>query len=171
MAGLIILIERPIKVGDIVDVGRVSGRVLDIRVRSTIIQTRDNITIIVPNSKFVAEEVTNDSYLGQKIRLHVRVRVPHDADLQKVRGLLCQAAGSHEKVFKDPAPIVVFEDFGDSALQFDVRFWCDDIWHLERISSEIRFEIARLFRENGIIIPVNQHNVHMVEDAPVPFKS
>jgi small-conductance mechanosensitive channel len=161
MAGLIILIERPIKVGDIVNVGNTSGRVLDIRVRSTVIETRDNVTIIIPNSKFVSEEVTNDSYSGQTIRHHIRVGVAYGSDVEKVKKLLCTAGANHEKTLKNPPPAALLEDFGDSSLNFDLRFWCSDIWHMEKISSDIRCDIDRLFRENNVEIPFPQRDIHI----------
>ncbi|MCC6137309.1 MAG: mechanosensitive ion channel [Bdellovibrionaceae bacterium] len=160
ISGLILLIERPIKVGDIVKVGDTSGKVLDIRVRSTVIQTRDNVTIIVPNSKFVAEDVTNESYLGEKVRHHIRVSVSYGSDVKMVQDTLCSAAHSNENVLKTPAPIVLLEDFGDSTLNFDLRFWCNDIWHIERISSDIRCEIDKLFREKNIEIPFPQRDLN-----------
>lgn len=161
ISGLILLIERPIKVGDIVKVGNASGRVLDIRVRSTVVQTRDNVTIIVPNSKFVSEEVTNDSYLGQKIRHHIRVGVAYGSDVKKVKDILCKAAVINDSTLNDPPPEAFFEDFGDSSLNFDLRFWSADIWHIERISSDLRCDIDRMFREAGIEIPFPQRDVHI----------
>jgi small-conductance mechanosensitive channel len=160
ISGIIILIERPIKVGDIIRVGSASGRVIDIRVRSSIIQTRDEISIIVPNSKLISEEVISDSYSGQRIRQHVRVGVAYGTDVEKVKTLLCQAALSQEKVLKDPPPSVIFENFGDSSLDFDLRYWCTDIWMMELTSSDIRCKIDALFKQNQIEIPFPQRDLN-----------
>lgn len=170
ISGLILLIERPIKVGDIVKVGNTLGRVLDIRVRSTIIQTRDNVTIIVPNSKFVSEEVTNESYLGDKIRHHIAVGVAYGSDVDKVKALLCQAASEHDQVLKDPEPNVLVMDFGDSAIQFDLRFWSTNIWQIEVISSDIRCSISRMFRDEKIEIPFPQTDINFKPENLEKFK-
>lgn len=159
ISGLILLIERPIKVGDIVNVGNTSGRILDIRVRSTVIQTRDNATIIVPNSKFVSEEVTNESYLGEKIRYHIGVGVAYGSDIEKVKAALCNAAGSDDRVLKDPPPRALLVEFGDSAINFDLRFWSEDIWHIEQVSSDIRCTIGKLFKDELIDIPFPQREL------------
>lgn len=160
-SGIIILIERPIKVGDIIRVGDTSGRIVDIRVRSTIVQTRDDISIIVPNSKLVSEEVINQSFTGQRIRQHVRVGVAYGSNIDLVQSLLIEAAKNHSKVLTSPVPICVFEDFGDSSLNFDIRFWCSDIWEMENICSDIRCQIDRLFRENQVSIPFPQRDIHI----------
>lgn len=161
ISGIIILIERPIKVGDIIRVGTASGRVLDIRVRSSVIQTRDDVTIILPNSKILSEEVISDSYSGHKIRQHVHVGVAYGSDVALVKKLLCQAAVSQKNVFQEPLPVAIFEEFGDSSLNFDLRFWCSDIWHMDQINSDIRTEIDRLFRENQVEIPFPQRDLHI----------
>lgn len=165
-SGIIILIERPIKVGDIIRVGSVSGRVIDIYVRSTVIQTRDDISIIVPNSKLVSEEVINESYTGEKIRQHIRVGVSYGSDLEKVSSLLILAAQGNARVLKTPAPIAIFEDFGESSLNFDLRFYCSDIWEMDAICSQIRFEINRLFKEESIEIPFPQRDLHVKYVVP-----
>ncbi len=161
ISGIIILIERPVKVGDIIKVGSSTGRVIDIRVRSSIIQTRDEVTIIIPNSKLISEEVVSDSFSGQRIRQHIHVGVAYGSDVNKVRDLLAKAALSQEEVMTEPAPEAIFEDFGDSSLNFDLRFWCANIWSIEKISSDIRFEIDRLFREEKVEIPFPQRDLHI----------
>ncbi len=166
ISGIIILIERPVKVGDIIRVGNASGRIIDIRVRSTVVQTRDEVTIIVPNSKLISEEVINDSYSGQKIRLHVRVGVAYGSNVKQVKEILMKAALGHEKVVQNPPPVALFEDFGDSSLKFDLRFWCSDIWKMETISSDIRTEIDTLFREAKIEIPFPRFDVNIRDKFP-----
>lgn len=167
ISGIIILIERPVKVGDIVHVGNAVGRITDIHVRSTIIQTRDDVAIIVPNSKLVSEEVINASFSGNKIRQHIRVGVSYGSNTGKVRELLLAEASAHPKVLKSPQPIVVFEDFGDSSLNFDLRFFCDDIWLVDIICSDLRFQINESFKLNNIQIPFPQRDVHLISNAKI----
>lgn len=164
ISGIILLVERPIKVGDIIKVGTTSGKVVDIRVRSTVVQTRDDVTIIVPNSKFISEEVVNDSYSGKVIRQHLRVGVGYGSDVDKVQHLLCEAAMKHPKVLHEPKPKALFEDFGDSSLNFDLRFWSSEIWLIETVTSEIRKSILNEFRKENIEIPFPQRDVHIKQN-------
>ncbi|CAN5409854.1 mechanosensitive ion channel [soil metagenome] len=161
ISGIIILIERPIKVGDLIHVGSSSGRVMDIRVRSTIIQTFDDVTIIVPNSKLLSEELINDSFSGQRIRKHVKIGVAYGSDIEKVKALLRESASHHPKVLSEPAPNVLFANFGDSSLDFDLRFWCADLLDMDLTASDIRSNIDRLFRENKIEIPFPQRDINI----------
>lgn len=170
ISGIIILIERPIKVGDLIHVGSSSGRVLDIRVRSTIIQTSDDVTIIVPNSKLLAEEVINDTFSGQRIRKHVRVGVAYGSDIEKVKRLLCQSAEGHPKVLAQPAATALFINFGDSSLDFDLRFWCSDLQEMDQTTSDIRTKIDHLFRENKIEIPFPQRDLNIRSREPEGIK-
>lgn len=163
ISGIIILIERPIKVGDIIEVGSTTGRVLEIRVRSTIIQTRDDISIIVPNSKIVAEEVINESFSGKRIRLHIQVGVAYGSDLSKVKALLLEAASNNSEVLTEPKPDVIFSAFGTSSLDFDLRIWTNQLWQEKRLRSEIRFKIDSLFRNNNITIPFPQQDIYIKE--------
>lgn len=161
ISGIVVLIERPIKLGDIIRVGSTSGKIIDIRVRSTIVRTRDDVTIIVPNSKFLSEEVFNESYTGQQIRQHIRIGVAYGSDVAHVKELLCQAAVNHPKVLPDPGPRAIFLDFGDSALVFDLRFWCSEIWDMDQTTSDIRCEIDKVFKSHNIIIPFPQSDVYL----------
>ncbi|MCJ8277388.1 MAG: mechanosensitive ion channel, partial [Bdellovibrionales bacterium] len=121
VSGLIILLERPIKKGDIVEVKGVSGRVLDIKARSTLILTRDDVVIVVPNSQFITEQVVNDSFSGDKLRLHVKIGVSYGSDTDKVTQILMDVAQKHDKILKSPPPTVTFDDFADSSLNFSLR--------------------------------------------------
>ena len=161
ISGIIILIERPIKVGDMIHVGAYSGKVVDIRVRSTIIQSSDDVTIIVPNSKLLSDEVVNDSFSGQRIRKHVGIGVAYGTDVEKVKRVLCEAAAGHPKVLADPEPKAIFTNFGDSSLDFDLCFWCTDINEMDVTASDIRTKIDRLFRENKIEIPFPQRDLNI----------
>ncbi len=161
ISGLIILLERPIKHGDLIQVGSTTGRVVDIRGRSTLIQTRDDISIIVPNSEFIAQQVVNSSFSGDKIRLHVRVGVAYGSDVDLVRTVLLRVASENPNVLNDPLPQVIFENFGESSLDFDLRVWVTDLWANDVILSDLRFVIDREFRKSGITIPFPQRDLHL----------
>lgn len=172
MSGVIILLERPIKKGDIVQVGNTSGRVLDIKARSTLILTRDDVVIIVPNSAFITEQVVNDSFSGDKLRLHVDVGVSYGSDVDKVTEVLMSVANSHEKVLKSPPPTVILKNFGDSSLNFTLRIWTQELWFFDLLMSELRYEIVRQFHENGVTIPFPQRDLHIktVAEGPLAIK-
>ena len=153
ISGIIILLERPIKQNDIVVVGGVSGRVRDIRVRSTFIETRDDVAIIVPNSLFIAEQVINDSFSGHKIRRTLKVGVAYGSDIEKVTNILMEIANNHEQIIKNPGPRILFMDFGSSSLDFELRFWVEELWTTDVILSDLRYTIDHEFRKENINIP------------------
>lgn len=161
ISGIIMLLERPIKKGDIVQVGDTSGRVLDIKARSTLILTRDDVVIIVPNSDFITKQVVNDSFSGNKLRLHIKVGVAYGSDVDKVTEVLLKVAASHDKVLKSPPPTVVLEDFADSSLNFTLRIWTSELWFFDLLQSELRYEIVRQFRVNDVTIPFPQRDLHV----------
>jgi small-conductance mechanosensitive channel len=166
ISGIIILLERPIKQGDIVFVAGVSGRVKDIRVRSTVIETRDDVAIIVPNSQFIAEQVINDSFSGNKIRRVLKVGVAYGSDVEKVTGILIKIANEHEQILKDPGPKVLFMDFGNSSLDFELRFWSAELWTTDIILSDLRYAIDREFINEDIDIPFPQRDLHIKTCEP-----
>lgn len=172
MSGIIMLLERPIKKGDIVQVGDTSGRVLDIKARSTLILTRDDVVIIVPNSAFITEQVVNDSFSGDKLRLHIDIGVAYGSDVDKVTEVLMAVANSHEKVLKSPPPTVVLKNFADSSLNFTLRIWTNELWFFDLVLSELRYEIVRQFRANEITIPFPQRDLHVrsVVSEAIPIK-
>ena len=156
ISGLIILLERPIKVGDLVEVKGVSGKVMEIGARSTLINTRDDISIIVPNSQFISEQVVNESLSGDKIRLKVKVGVAYGTNPRKVEEILIKIAKEQDHVLKYPEPKVFFTDFGASSSDFTLTVWLSDIWGFEGILSDIRFRIMESFTLEGIEIPFQQ---------------
>lgn len=166
ISGIIILLERPIKKNDIVYVGGVSGRVRDIRVRSTVIETRDDVAIIVPNSQFIAEQVVNDSFSGHQIRRTLKVGVAYGSDIEKVTQILTKIASGHEHVLKEPGPKVLFMDFGSSSLDFELRFWVSELWTTDVILSDLRYAIDREFRSGGVEIPFPQRDLHIKTSEP-----
>ena len=161
VSGLIILLERPIKKGDIVEVKGVSGRVLDIKARSTLILTRDDVVIVVPNSQFITEQVVNDSFSGDKLRLHVKIGVSYGSDTDKVTQILMDVAQKHDKILKSPPPTVTFDDFADSSLNFSLRIWTNELWFYDILLSELRYEITNEFRRRGVTIPFPQRDLHI----------
>lgn len=161
ISGLILLTERPIKRGDLVVVDGVTGRVLDIRARSTLVLTRDDVVIIVPNSEFITKQVVNQSFSGEKIRYSINVGVAYGSDIKKVQEILLSIVENHPQVLKSPPPSVQFRNFGSSSLDFSVFIWLSELWFHERILSDIRVEIDRLFRENSIQIPFQQMDLHV----------
>lgn len=161
ISGIIILIERPIKQGDILQVGDVEGRVSDIRVRSTILLSRDDVAMIIPNSQLVSETVVNESFSADRVRVHVRVGVAYGSDTAAVKEQLLRVAAANEHVLNNPPPLVFFENFGDSSLEFDLRVWVEELWIKDRIMSDLRFAIDAAFRKSGIEISFPQRDIHI----------
>ncbi len=162
VSGLIILFERPIKVGDRVDVGSVHGDVVNISARATTIVTNDNIAIIVPNADFISGKVTNWSYTDRKVRFDVPVGVSYSSDPEVVTRLLLEVASTHKGVLATPPSEVLFEEFGDSSLNFALQVWTKDYSAKPRVlKSELNYAIARIFKENDIEIPFPQRDLHI----------
>lgn len=170
IAGLIILLERPIKVGDLVEVKGVSGKIIQIGARSTLVNTRDDITIIVPNSQFIAEQVINESFSGERIRLHIEVGVAYGSDTRKVESVLIGVSKNHPKVLDYPSATVNFTAFGDSSLNFELRIWTKELWDNDSLKSDLRFAIDEAFRTEKITIPFPQRDLH-VKSADVSLHS
>jgi small-conductance mechanosensitive channel len=167
ISGLLLLAERPIRTGDLVDIAGVIGTVESIGLRSTRIRTPDNFHIIVPNASFLESNVINWTHEDPKIRLRVQVGVAYGSPTRQVEKLLLQAAAEHSRTLPHPAAIAAFLDFGDSALLFEVRFWIryDEKTDRSLIQSDLRFRIDELFKENGIEIAFPQIDVHLKSPA------
>lgn len=166
VSGLIILFERPIKVGDRIVVGTVEGDVVHIGGRSTTVVTNDNITIIVPNSKFITENVVNWSHNDRKVRFRIPVSVAYGSDVQKVERLLLEVAAANPDVLEKPAPGVRLMAFGDSGLEFELRVWSTTLIHRRGLlTSTINYEIYRVFSEQGIEIPYPRRDVRIIPDG------
>lgn len=161
IAGLILLLERPISVGDFVNVEGQIGKVLHINMRSTIIMTLDNITIIVPNSKFIENHVVNWSIEDPKVRIHCPVGVAYGSDIAKVKQALSEVADSHPDVLKHPEPEVRFLSFGNSSLDFDLLVWTDNPQKQFLLQSQINYKIDEAFRRADIRIPFPQRDLHI----------
>ena len=161
-SGLIILFERTLKVGDVVELddGTV-GQVLNVKLRVSEILDRDNIRIMVPNSKMVNEKVINWSHVEAKTRFRVSVGVAYGSDVELVQKLLLEAPKINSLVENEPAPFVRFNNFGDSSLEFELYFWTIQSFRVENIKSDIRIEIDKLFRQNNVVIAFPQLDVHL----------
>lgn len=165
ISGFILLFGRPVAIGDIVEVDDEVGRVIDIGFRRSMIITRDDINMIIPNSKFVKEKVINWSFKNRLTRFHVKVGVAYGSDTEKVRRLLGEAAKEHPEVSSEKQPFARFLDFADSQLTFDLLFWSDNIFRVENVLSDLRFAIDKKFRENNVRIPFPQQDVY-IKEAP-----
>lgn len=162
ISGIIILFEGNVSVGDILEVDGLTGSVKQIKLRTSLIRTRDGIYMVIPNSRIVNEKVVNWSADNKITRFNVVVGVAYGSDVKKVESILLECA-THEKVSTRPKPVVFFNDFGDSSLVFELHFWVLDTWNIETIKSDLRFEIDKQFRENNIQIPFPQRDVHLIK--------
>lgn len=162
ISGLVILAERPIALGDRVEVGNVTGQVEKIRARCTIIRTNDNISMIVPNSKLIQEPVTNWTYGDPRVRFRIPIGVAYGSDLEVVKNALIAAGKENENTLDDPAPSVFLEKFGDSSIDFELVVWSSEMsYRPRRYKSDLYFAIARKLDEAGIEIPFPQRALHI----------
>lgn len=170
ISGFIILVERPIRIGDIVEVDDHRGKIEEIGNRCTRLLRFDGIDILIPNSHFLEQPVVNWTLSDHRIRGSVTVGVAYGSPTDKVKTLITQAAEEHDDVLDQPRkPIVLFTDFGDHTLNFQCYFWTRVTTpiDLDRIASDIRYRIDTLFRENMITIALPQRDVHLDSIAPV----
>ena len=160
ISGIILLFERPIQVGDDVEVNGTWARVRKINVRSTVVQTYDNASLIIPNADLISNQVTNWSFKDKRIRRKISVGVAYGSDVELVRTILLQIPGDVPNVLRYPVPDVIFTDFGDSALIFVLRLWTD-VDHMLEVDTNVRFKIDKKFRENNIEISFPQRDIHI----------
>lgn len=173
VSGIVLLFEGTIKVGDIVRLfspvtgEEIIGRVLKINVRTAKVETRDGNTLVIPNSLLTQDQIENWTFSPGHTRFHITLRIAYGTDTELVKKLLKQAALSHPEVSKKKPVTVRILNFGEYALEMELLFWANQKWFAEYYKSEIRFEIDRLFRQNGIKIPFPQRTIHMAsEDRP-----
>ncbi len=162
ISGIIILFEKPVKVGDRVVVGNIEGDVINISVRATTVLTNDNISVIVPNSEFISSQVINWSHNDRNIRYQIPVGVSYDEDPERIREILLLVAEESPHTLSRPKPYVFFDKFADSSLDFTLAVWTAT--HTDKplvLKSELYFEIFKKFRENGISIPYPQRDIHI----------
>ena len=167
ISGLIMLFERPVQEGDFVEVGGVQGSVQSVNAYSTKVDTLDNVTIIVPNSKFLSESVTNWSFQESKVRIHASVGVSYSSDVELVAETLLEVGRAHPEVLSDPEPQIQFLAFGDSSLNFDLLVWIADPTRQYFVVSDLNFAIVQAFRERDIAIPFPQRDLHVRSAVPM----
>ena len=172
ISGWILLMERPIRIGDFIEIDNNMGVIEHIGNRSTRILRTDGVHMMIPNSQLLERVVVNWTLVDKRIRTTVRVGVAYGSPVDLVARLIDEAVNAEPDVMKDPEPAVSFEDFGDNALIFDAYFWAEvgGERFLREIRSSIRFRIDRLFRENGITIAFPQRDVHMNTSSPLEVR-
>ncbi len=163
ISGWILMWERPIRIGDFLEVEDAKGIVEEINTRSTRIRRVDGVHLLIPNSKLLENTVVNWTLVDRLVRTSVEVGVAYGSPAKKVAALIMQAAEEQNEILKEPKPLVTFEDFGDNSLVFEVTYWIHS--HVEgglRVTrSNIRFRLDELFEENNIIIAFPQRDVHL----------
>lgn len=162
LGGIFIIIDKSLQVGDIVEVDGKVGKVFEIKLRTTRAITRDDKVVVIPNHKFISDIVFNYTQNHRTTMESVRVGVAYGSDVDLVTNILLQVASEQKLVLQKPAPFVLFDDFGDSALLFSLNFFTNDSFAGLRIKSKIRYDIDTKFRENNVTIPFPQRDVHII---------
>lgn len=167
ISGIIILFEKPIKVGDRIEVGDIQGNVMSISFRATQILTNDNISVIVPNSQFISSQVINWSHNDRNIRFRIPVGVSYKEDPARIKQILLEVAASNTHILKIPEPSVLFDEYGDNSINFQLAVWTSTHTDKPRIlRSEVYFEIFDRFKKENIEIPFPQRDIHIKSPLP-----
>lgn len=166
VSGIILQLEGSISVGDVIELEGLIGVVKEVHVRSSIIKTRDDIVMIVPNHRFVEERVINWSHIQRNTRFVVPVSVAYGSDVDHVERILLQCMHEQAGISDHPHPRVWFQEFGDSGLMFHCYFWSTEAFGIEAVKSELRFKIYKRFTENKVVIPFPQRDVHVHQAKP-----
>jgi len=173
ISGWILMSERPVRIGDFVEIDNARGTVEHIGNRSTRIRRIDGVHIMVPNSQLLERGLVNWTLVDRNIRTGIKVGVAYGSPVREVERLLYQALGETSDILTEPAPIVAFDDFGDNALSFEVLFWCRIMAgerELRMVRSDLRFRIDELFREHGITIAFPQRDLHIDTLRPLEIR-
>lgn len=168
ISGIIILVDSTVKVGDVIDVNGVVGRVTHIELRTTTILTRNDTYMILPNSYITGNQLSNWTHEHLTSRFDVTVGVDYSSDIDAVMNILKEAAGEHPMVKQKPEPRVRLENYGDSSIDFRLFFWSDEVFRIENIKSEIRIAIWRKFKAHGVTIPFPQRTLHFANAPQAP---
>jgi potassium efflux system protein len=170
VSGMVVLMERQVRVGDIVEVENVSGTITEVNLRSSTVLGFDGVEAIVPNSVFVENKVTNWTHSDRKVRRIIKVGVAYGSPVREVAELLQDCAKRHGQVLSDPQPFVIFEDFGDNALVFALYIWVElgSGVNSMQVMSDVRFTIEKTFSEAGIVVAYPQRDIHV--DATKPLR-
>jgi small-conductance mechanosensitive channel len=161
VSGLILLFERPVQIGDAVQIGTLEGRIRAIGIRASVVRTWDGAEVVVPNGHLVSEPLINSTLSDKQRRLEVAIGVKYGTDPERVIDLLLEMAKGHPDILEDPPPVVLFQGFGDSSLDFLVRAWTDRWDDGLRIKSELTVGVNRVLAEAGIEIPFPQRDLHL----------
>ncbi len=172
ISGIIVLVERKIRVGDVLDVDGIVGTVTEINTRSSVIRSADELETMIPNSVFLENRVTNWTLSSSKVRRFLRLGVAYGSSPQQVMEVLTDAASRHGLVCKDPAPFAVFEDFGDSALIFCLYYWLEIGSGTNRmiVGSDLRLMVEKRFTELGIGVPFPQRDININSGNPITVR-
>ena len=172
ISGMILIAERPIRIGDIVELENERGRIEEIGNRCVRIKRFDGVHVLVPNSYFLEQRVVNWTLVSTEIRSTIKVGVAYGSPIEKVRELMLEAASQHEKVVQNLPFEVFFDDFADNSLSFNLLFWTEieAPMDIRRVQSDIRFKIDKLFAENDITIAFPQRDVHLDTLKPLEIK-
>jgi small-conductance mechanosensitive channel len=169
VSGIIILFERPLRVGDVLDVGGQRGTITSIGLRASVLQLWDGTETLIPNSALLENNLTNWTYSNRQVRFAVTVGVAYGSDPRRVTQVLNDVAERHGLVEKDPAPQVLFTEFGESTLNFELRFWVDVARaNSAQVASDLRLMIAGAFAEQGLVISFPQRDLHLHAARPIP---
>jgi small-conductance mechanosensitive channel len=161
-SGVVLLLDKSIKPGDIIEVGGTYGWVSSLGARYVAVETRDGTEFLIPNEDIITHQVINWSHNDERVRLKVPVRVPHDSDLDQVIALMREAASRPHRILTSPAPNVLILSFGESAIELEMRFWIADAQHgVHNVKSEVLYEVWRLFRQEGIQIPYPKRDLYV----------
>lgn len=161
-SGIVLIVERNLQINDIIELeDDTVGKVIHIGLRTSKLKTRDDVILVVPNSKFVNDTIINWSQMDYNTRFSVKVGVAYGSDTKLVSDILYDCALKNKNISASPKPFVRFNDFGDSSLDFQVFFWVKEPFLVENTKSEIRYAIDDAFRKNGVQIPFPQRDVHI----------
>ncbi len=167
VSGVVILLERPVKVGDRIEVGGTTGDVVKISARATTVVTNDGISVIIPNSELVSSRVTNWSLTGKMVRFKIPIPVPYGTDQDQVLRLLMEVAAEDSNVAKDPSPSIRLKEFGPSAIIFELVIWTSKLLQRQgMMRSRINMAVYRKFNQNGISMPLPQLDVKVKPSEP-----
>jgi small-conductance mechanosensitive channel len=161
-SGIVLLLDKSIKPGDVIDVGGTYGWVSSLGARYVAVETRDGTEFLIPNEDIISHQVINWSHNDDRVRLKIPVRVPHDSDLDQVMKLMLEAAAAPRRVLDSPLPTVLIMAFGESAIELELRFWIADAQNgVHNVKSEVLYGIWRLFQQQGIRIPYPKRDLYL----------
>lgn len=167
ISGILLLFERTLRPGDVVEIGGQRGVVGQLRMRSTVLRTFDNVEIFVPNKTLLTSPVSTYTHTDRTTRRTILVGVSYDSDPRQVRDILTRVTENHGLVMKDPPPMILFVAFGESSLDFEVRIWIEDISNALQVVNDVHFMIFSEFRKAGIEIPFPQRDLHVRSSVPI----